>query len=131
MARMQHYTSSEPPQRPAIDRAELEHFLRLLDPNAKFFTIQTFTDREQKPNPDPLAKVYNISRFIRPVLDLYAQGAGVWVTINDTGGNGRKANAVTRIRAVGRRTTTATRAPSPSSRRWWWRPRPDAITDTG
>jgi hypothetical protein len=84
-----------------IDQSQFDHFFRLLDPNAKWFTFQLFTDREGKPNPDPLAKVFNLNRrFTRPLLDLYAQGAGVWVTINDTAGNGRKASAVTRIRAV-------------------------------
>ena len=37
----------------------------------------------------------------RSLTDLYhQQRAGVWVTINDTEGNGRKAAAVTRVRAV-------------------------------
>jgi putative DNA primase/helicase len=84
-----------------IDRSQFDHYLRMLDPNAKWFTFQTFTDCEKdKPDPDPLARVLNLSRFTRPILDLYAQGAGVWVTVNDTQGNGRKKEAVTRIRAV-------------------------------
>ena len=95
-----HTQSDTGRQRPLIDRSQIEHFMRTLDPNAKFFTVQTFTDHEHKPTPDPLAKVFNISRFTRGVLDLYEQGAGVWVTVNDTDGNGRKASAVTRIRAV-------------------------------
>ena len=36
-------------------------FLRSLDPTAKWFTVQTFTDRELKPKPDPLAKVLNVT----------------------------------------------------------------------
>ncbi len=84
----------------SIDRDQIGHFLRTLDPDAKWFTIQMFTDREHKPTPDPLAKVFNVNRITDDVLDLYAQGAGVWVTINDTDGNGRKAKAVTRVRAV-------------------------------
>ena len=84
-----------------IDRDQIAQFLREIDPNAKWFTFQTFTDREQKPDPDPLAMVFNISRVTRDLIDLYEQQhAGVWVTINDTLGNGRKAIAVTRIRAV-------------------------------
>src|SRR5262245_33883354 len=84
-----------------IDQSQFDHFFRLLDPNAKWFTFQLFTDREGKPNPDPLAKVFNLNRrFTRPLLDLYEQGAGVWFTVNDTDGDGRKASDVTRIRAV-------------------------------
>ena len=92
--------ASEPRRGPRIDPSQFEHFLRVLDPNAKWLTFQTFTDREQKPQPDPFAKVFNASRFTRGLLDLYEQGAGAWVTINDTEGNGRKASAVTRVRAV-------------------------------
>jgi hypothetical protein len=99
MAKMRIHTT-ETPQRPPIDRSQFDHFFRMLDPNAKWFTFQTFTDREGKPNPDPLAKVFNLSRFTRPLLALYEQGAGVWFTVNDTNGDGRKASAVKRIRAV-------------------------------
>ena len=97
---MRVHTTSETPQRPPIDQSQLKRFLRVLDPSGKWFTVQLFTDGEQKPTPDPLAKVFNISRFTPGVLELYAQGAGVWVTVNDTEGNGRKGSAVTRIRAV-------------------------------
>jgi hypothetical protein len=86
---------------PPIDRSQLDHYLRLLDPDAQWFTFQTFTDCEaNKPVPDPLARVFNLSRVTRPVLQLYGDGAGVWITINDTAGNGRKSRDVRRIRAV-------------------------------
>lgn len=92
-----HTATSDAP----IDLDQAKRFLRTIDPTAKWFTFQTFTDREQKPDPDPLAKVLNLSRFARSLTDLYhQQHAGVWVTINDTGGNGRKGIAVTRVRAV-------------------------------
>jgi hypothetical protein len=86
-----------------IDKSQFEHFLRLLDPNAGWFTHQTFTDCEKnKPSPDPRAKVFNLPPFTfsKTILDLYRDGAGVWVTVNDTQGNGRKAIDVTRVRAV-------------------------------
>src|SRR5262245_44800602 len=84
-----------------IDRSQFDHFFRMLDPNAKWFTFQTFTDREGKPNPDPLAKVFNLARrFTPPLLTLYEQGAAVCFTVNDTNGDWRKASAVKRIRAV-------------------------------
>jgi hypothetical protein len=84
-----------------LDSTQFEHFLRMLDPRTTWFTFQTFTDCEKdKPSPDPRAKVLNLCRFTKPILNLYRDGAGVWVTVNDTEGNGRKADAVTRIRAV-------------------------------
>lgn len=84
----------------SIDKSQFGHFLRMLDPNAKWFTFQTLTDGEGKPAPDPLAKVFNLSRFTRPVLRLYEEGAGVWITVNDTAGKGRRSQDVKRIRAV-------------------------------
>jgi hypothetical protein len=83
-----------------IDQDQVTDFLRTLDPSARWFTLQCFTDRENKPIPDPLAKVFNAERLTEGDLDLYTRGAGMWVTINDTEGIGRKAIAVTRIRAV-------------------------------
>jgi hypothetical protein len=76
------------------------HFLKVLDPKADWFTIQTFTDREPKPAPDPLAQVIDVKRIDRGVFALYERGAGVWFTVNDTQGNGRKISAVVRVRAV-------------------------------
>jgi hypothetical protein len=87
-------------QRPLIDKSQIEHFLRLLIRDDKWATIQTFTDREGKPSPDPLAKVFTVSRITRPVLDKYVDGAGIWVTINETNGKGRKKADIVRVRAV-------------------------------
>ena len=56
------------PTQQGIDKSQFPHFLRMLDPNATWFTIQTFTDRENKPTPDPLAKVYNVSRIAREMF---------------------------------------------------------------
>jgi hypothetical protein len=86
--------------RPPIDPNEVQKFLQALDPAAKWFTLQTFTDLEQKPTPDPLAKIYNVNRITSAVLHRYGEGAGVWVTVNDTDGNGRKKKDVVRVRAI-------------------------------
>ena len=83
-----------------VDPHQYQHFLKVLDPKAESFTIQTFTDREPKPSPNPLAQVIDIKRIDRGVFALYERGAGVWVTINDTQGKGRKISAVVRVRAV-------------------------------
>src|SRR5262245_21114731 len=81
--------------------AQVQRYLRLLDPNAEWFTFQLFTDQENKPNPDPLAKVLTVNKVRRSVLDPYEQGhAGVWVTVNETNGKGRKAADIARVRAV-------------------------------
>src|SRR5215475_2460604 len=48
-------------------------FLRMLIRDDKWVCIQTFTDREPKPEPDTLAKVYTVSRITRAVLDRYAE----------------------------------------------------------
>src|SRR5262245_32338086 len=83
------------------DAAHVQRYLGLLDPNAEWFTFQLFTDQENKPSPDPLAKVRTVNKVTRSVLDPYEHDhAGVWVTVNDTNGKGRKAADVTRIRAV-------------------------------
>jgi hypothetical protein len=65
------------PQRPPIDKSQIEHFLRMLLRGSKWATIQTFTDKEPKPNPDPFAKVFNVNRITQAVLEKYEQGAGV------------------------------------------------------
>src|SRR5262245_24477612 len=83
------------------DAAHVQRYLGLLDPNAEWFTFQLFTDQENKPSPDPVAKVLTVNMIRRSVLDPYEHDhAGVWVTVNDTNGKGRKAADVTRIRAV-------------------------------
>jgi hypothetical protein len=91
---------NRPAGAPPNNQHQAWDFLRILDPNARWFTLQCFTDRENKPDPDPLAKVFNVERITPIVLDYYAREAGVWVTVNDTDGNGRKKDAVTRIRSV-------------------------------
>src|SRR5262245_48751044 len=88
--------------RPRIEPAPASLFLAALDPACRWFTIQTFTDREDKPRPDPLAQVFNPepARLLEFVQQRYEEGAGVWVTVNDTNGNGRKKSDVVRVRAV-------------------------------
>jgi primase-like protein/DNA primase RepB-like protein len=82
---------------PKPDYAQAREFQKLIDPSAKTFTFQTFTDSKSQPKPDPLARITSDKSR---VLDLYQRGAGVWVTVNETDGKGRKSENVTRIRAV-------------------------------
>lgn len=76
--------------------------LAALDPKAKQHCFQTFTDADDKPNPDPLAAArYGGLKEHGPQLRAHNQkGAGVFVTINATDGTGRKRENVTAVRAV-------------------------------
>jgi hypothetical protein len=75
-----------------------------LDP-ARFFqqlgdqnTFQTFDDKTERKNPT-LARVipYATDDVLRQFHDL---GAGIYVTVNETDGKGRKSKNIVRVRAV-------------------------------
>jgi hypothetical protein len=84
----------------AVDLAEANRFLKLLDPNAKQFTFQTFDDKKKGEAGDPkLARVIPAPSLSEPQR-LYEQGAGVYVTVNATDGTGRKRENIKRVRAV-------------------------------
>jgi putative DNA primase/helicase len=81
--------------------AEAERFLTLLDEEAEQFTFVTFDD-------DSSRKDRGLTRELTGTFEQHAAelasrnraGAGVFVTINATDGRGRKAENVTRVRAV-------------------------------
>ena len=81
-----------------LDAEPARRFLKLLDPEAKHFTFQTFHDKKPATKPE-LARVVE-SPAKEELLQLHADGAGVYVTVNQTDGKGRKAENATRIRAV-------------------------------
>jgi hypothetical protein len=91
-----------PPTRPEtrIDLDAAASFLRALDPAAEQFTFQTFTDPKPQPRPDPLARTRHGSlATAAPYLtQLSGNGAGVFVTINETDGT-RNAAHIVRVRA--------------------------------
>lgn len=82
--------------------AAAQSFLQRLDPEAEFFTLQTFDDGPAKrhalarviPKADPSNGA--LERLAR----LNAQGAGVFVAVNETDGTGRQAHNITRVRSV-------------------------------
>src|SRR4051794_34393958 len=84
-----------------------QRYFALLDPNASSFTFQTFDDGQ---NRRWLAAVFegllalnkrlNGSAQLASIGDAYDQGSGVWVTVNETDGTGRKAENIVRVRAV-------------------------------
>jgi RepB DNA-primase from phage plasmid len=81
-----------------IDREPTTRFLKLLDPEAKHFTFQTFHDKKPPTKPK-LARIVE-SPARDELLQLHAHGAGIYVTVNQTDGKGRKAENVVRVRAV-------------------------------
>jgi hypothetical protein len=76
-----------------------QQFLKLLDPAAEQFTFQTFQDRPQGAaitNPK-LARVHQGADLLQRY---YRNGAGVWVTVNETDGRGRRSENIVRIRCI-------------------------------
>jgi len=86
-------TNAPPPVR---DREAASRFLRLLDPAAQHFTFQTFAE----PNSHNNAGLARSTPDRNEVLRLYEQGAGVYVTINETDLHGRKLENIKRVRAI-------------------------------
>jgi hypothetical protein len=86
----------------ACNFEEARRFLAGLDPSATQFTFATFTDTKEKPRPDPLARIQT-GTFdeLAPWLERHnTLGAGVFVTVNETDGTGRKKENIVRIRAL-------------------------------
>jgi putative DNA primase/helicase len=81
-----------------LDLDESKRFLKLIDPLAKNFTFQTFEDKKPPTN-GKLAMVVQSPAQPR-LLQLHAHGAGIYLTINETDGKGRKSENIIRVRAV-------------------------------
>lgn len=84
----------------APDLTEAQRFVMLLDENADKYTFQTFDDSEAK-RPH-LARVLHgtLAEHAATVSQLNREGAGVFVTINETDLLGREIGNVRRVRAV-------------------------------
>jgi hypothetical protein len=97
-----------------INRSQAERHLQLLDPEADSFVFQTFSDSKQHPKPDPLTKILTgtLDQHWQSLCRLSGQGAGVFVTVNESNG-GRKKSDVTRIRAVWQEDDRGNSAPLP------------------
>ncbi|MBK1653358.1 DUF3987 domain-containing protein [Allochromatium vinosum] len=91
----------EPDTDRAARMAEAERFLLALDEEAEAFTFQTFDDLESRKS-KTLANVRHGS--LEACWDwlesLNQTGAGIFVTVNETDGQGRTAKNITRVRAV-------------------------------
>jgi hypothetical protein len=84
-----------------VNRADAERFLTALDPSANGWTFQTFDDDKER-------KEKNLARVLHGTLAehwdtlqrLNEQGAGIFVTVNETDGKGRTAKNIIRVRAL-------------------------------
>ena len=85
----------------AVDLSEAARFLACLDPDARFFTFQTFDD-DSKRKDSKLVKVLHgtLDQHATALTKLSAQGAGIFVTVNETDGRGRRAENIVRVRSV-------------------------------
>jgi uncharacterized protein DUF3631/primase-like protein/DNA primase RepB-like protein len=81
-----------------VDQSEAQRFLRLLDPKARSFTFQTFHDKKP-PTRRELARVIHSPAWLE-LLQLHADSAGVYVSVNETDGKGRTSENIIRVRAV-------------------------------
>jgi hypothetical protein len=83
------------------DLAQAAAFLKLLDPDATSFTFQTFDDDSARKD-HRLLDVFHgtLADHADSLTDRQSRGAGVFITINATDGTGRKAENITRVRAL-------------------------------
>lgn len=83
-----------------IDFTEAKRHLNLLDPNAKSFVFQTFDDSEKKDR--RLASIISgpFEKCIGQLAEFNNRGAGVFVTVNKSKGNGRKKSDIICCRTV-------------------------------
>jgi len=84
----------------APDMDQAARFLDLLDPKATSWTFQTFDDNPTRKD-QSLARVFHgtLEEHAKTLTMLQARGAGVFVTVNETDGKGRKAENISRVRA--------------------------------
>lgn len=91
-----------PNENATIDLTEAARFLELIDSTATSFTFQTFDDDADRKDKD-LARIRHgtLRQHAKELSRLNTiRGAGVFVTINETDGKGRKAENIAKVRAV-------------------------------
>ncbi|TJV37478.1 MAG: hypothetical protein E5Y16_15270, partial [Mesorhizobium sp.] len=86
---------------PSINLDESERFLEVFDPDAAFFTFQTFDENKERNDPSLVQMLHGPFSQHRAQLEkLNKRGAGVFFTVNETNGKGRKVEDIIRVRAV-------------------------------
>lgn len=83
------------------DFTEAARFLSLLAEGEEAFTFQTFDDLKSRKD-KKLAHIFHgdLESCAAALADLNKRGSGVFVTVNETDGHGRKRENIVRIRAV-------------------------------
>jgi putative DNA primase/helicase len=113
------HTENTTESKPTPDKAEAARYLKLLDSGASFFTFQTFDDNKERKKaldesnrqrkregksqlPDPLARIIHgtVDNCWAELVRLNGQGAGIFVTVNETDGKGRKTENIKRVRTL-------------------------------
>jgi hypothetical protein len=80
---------------------EAERFLKLLDSNATAFEFRTIDDDRERDDKSLTQTFYGtLAQHAGELQRLNSKGAGVFVTINETNGKGRKTEDIIRVRAV-------------------------------
>lgn len=83
-----------------VDLDEAQRFLDALDPEAESFTFQTVDDAERKRGALLTTLHGTLEQHAERLAALNAEGAGVFVTVQETDGQGRNKTNITRVRAV-------------------------------
>ena len=95
-----------------IDLQEAKRFLAALDPDATVFTFQVFDDTDRKDK--AMARIlHGTLDNLAPQLEQWnAKGAGIFVVVNKTDGQGRKTENIVHVRAVWQEDDTVGSAPA-------------------
>src|SRR5437879_6219503 len=81
--------------------SEAERFLACLDPKATTFTFQTFDDDKDRKDPKLVSVLHGtLAELWDTLVRFNEQGAGIFVTANETDGKGRSGENIVRVRAV-------------------------------
>ena len=84
-----------------VNRVETEKFLKLLEPKGDQFTFQTFDDNNERKSKSLVHVLHGtLDQHYEQLCRLNKAGAGIYITVNETDLKGRKAQNITRVRAV-------------------------------
>ena len=86
------------PMHTNLDNEQQRLFIKLLNLKGEGFTVQTFSDNKLAGDRSLVHVIQSPTRDM--LLQLHAHGAGIYVTVNETDGKGRKIENIRRIRAV-------------------------------
>jgi len=84
-----------------FDRTNTERYLQRLDPSANSWTFQTFVDAKGKTSPGVTGVLIgSLDKHMDELVRRNKNGAGIFITVNQTNGKGRKKSDVIGIRAL-------------------------------